>query len=169
MSVDVSEPQDDRSQTRKDEERAIRRPPASPRSNKRGNARSVLSPVRSAVSKNPPWKRRSLRPPKRDVPQSARDVTAESSAPRRSKRILDLGGNKPRRDKESTPLRPSHSQKVFKTAKNAPKGKLSAAINANPKPTARSRHRKPMQQFTSLAMKTRSGREIKRPDWFCPR
>ena len=130
LSVDASPTQDDRSQAEEDEPSAIRRRPASARRKGAKKTPSVLSPVRSAVSKKPRRRRRNLWPRKLDSPQSAeKATTAESKAPRYSNRIRDIGGNKPHRNKESTPLRPLHPQRVSKSAKKSSPSEPSATVN----------------------------------------
>ncbi|MCJ1345776.1 hypothetical protein MMC31_003985 [Peltigera leucophlebia] len=106
------------------------------RRNKRRNNLPILYKVRSVVSKNPSRKRRSL-PPERKVAKPAENMAMESSAPRRSKRILDLGASKPRLKIGSTPLRPFRPPRVSKIAKIARKGKPSTNVIPRPRLTNR--------------------------------
>ena len=178
LPVDASVIQDKKSQAREDEPKASRGAPAPCRRKRERNAFSVLSPARSAVSKNPPRKRRSLRLSNRDGSQSAEKVTAESSAPRRSKRIPHLRGKETRHGKQSAPLRPFHSQRVSKPVRKSPTNKPFANVNAKRGPMSRlqgarkrdsaerahSISRNPIQQ--SPVVMTRGGRESKIPERF---
>lgn len=148
----------DQGQPRKAEPRAIRTSSAFNRQ-KEPKARSALSPVRSRVSKKMPQKR-TLRPQKRDIPPVVENTAMASST--------HLQEKKPRRAKESTPLRPLRPQRVSKTAKNAraPKGNRASA-NAKPRPTSQSKRRKPIEQPVAVIIKC-SGRVSRRPERFCP-
>lgn len=152
------------SRTSKVELRAVR---TSSTPSHQNQARTALNPVRSGVSSKTPRKRRRPQMPQMcDVPPAAEKATVDSSAPQRSsKRIMDLQEKKPRRAKESTPLRPFRSQKVSKNG-HAPR-KQPTNVNAKPRPTSRSKRRKPMEQLASV-VKTRSGRESRRPLRLCP-
>lgn len=181
LSVDTSVTQDDGSQAKEDKPSATPRSPAPARRKRGKNTCSVLGPIRSAISKNQSQKRSNLRPPKRDVPQSAEKATGESNAPRCSQRIRDLRGNKPQHGKESTPLRPFRPQRVSKPVRKFPtsKPRANAKGNSNPRPRsqlqggrkqdsaerASSKLRRPIHS-TSMVM-TRSGRQSKRSERFC--
>lgn len=179
LPVDASVIQDEKSQAKDDEPRASRWAPPPGRPKRERNSCSVLSPARSAVSKNPPRKRRSLRLSKRDGSQSAEKVTAESSAPRRSKRISHLRGKETQHGKQSGPLRPFHSQRVSKPVRKLRTNKPFANVNAKRGPTSRlqgarkrdsaerahSISRNPIQQSAPVVM-TRGGRESKMPERF---
>ena len=137
---------------------------------RKGNqkSRSALDPVRAAVSKKSSTKRRSVRPSKQDVPRSQSagyatvDLNSNAPEPRRSKRIPELRVKASPHGKESTPLRPFRPRKVTKSAKNTPKGKVSAAINAKQQSTVRSDRQKATQRSTSEVEKTSSERQTKR-------
>ena len=88
--------------------------PTSPGRRKRDQKpRSPLSPVRSAVLKKPRRKRESLGPQEFNIAQVAEKASADSNAPRRSRRkVPDVGDKSARRGEESTPLGPFRPQKV---------------------------------------------------------
>jgi len=109
---------------------------STPRRKTDKNGCSPLGPVRTAVSKQPPLKRRSSRLQKSNTAQVANNATADSNEPRGSTRLAGVGDKSSRRGKNNTPLRPFHPQKVAKPAKNAHthKGKHSVNVNNNAKP-----------------------------------
>lgn len=91
-----------------DRPRTIPPPPSPGRRKRDQNPRSPLSPARSAVSKKPSRKRGSLRLQKSNVAQVAENATADLSAPRRSKRIPNLGDKSSRcQGKHAAALFPS--------------------------------------------------------------
>ena len=126
---------------------------------------SVLGPIRSGVSKNPP--KRDLRPRHRNVPQLHKNPRISDSE------------NKPRRRQEGWPLRPGYSDKVSKTPRQGCKGDHSRVKSRSESQPQRTRPRKyPDQavrgrtkqilQPTCAIVITRSGRESKRPKRFYP-
>lgn len=128
--------------------------------------RLPLGPGRLTVSKKSPPKQKRLQPPKRNAPQSAEDATTASKAPRRSKRIADLRDKSFRDDVECTRFAPPQSAaRANVTHARKSRKSVNVDINANARwqPTGRSKRRKLPQQSPSRVMKTRSGREIKRP------
>ena len=136
--------------------------PSPGRRKRNQKSRSLLDPVRSAVSKTPFPKQRRLRPSKCDAPQSTENATAATKAPRRSKRIADLEDKSPQCYIESTPLRRSQSAARAKVA-HARKSRQTVStrtnINSRRQPTARSQHRKAPEQPSCGVKKRRSGRE----------
>ncbi|KAI4277518.1 MAG: hypothetical protein L6R35_006145 [Caloplaca aegaea] len=154
-------------QTAEDHDRSTNMPtPPSPSRRKRHQkSRSPLAPVRSAVSKKAPPKQRSLRPSKRDVPQSAENATAATKAPRRSKRIAELEDKPSRCDVESTPLRRPQSvarAEVAHARKGSQLVSTSTNVNRRWQLTARSKRRKEPEQPASGVTKRRSERERRR-------
>lgn len=141
-------------------------PPSPSRLKKQQKSRSPLGPVRSAVSKKPSLKQRSLRPSKRDAPQPAENMTAAMKSPRRSKRIAELEGQSSRSGVESIPLRRPQSVASAKVA-HARKSRqpISTSTNVNPKwqPTARSKRRRTPEQPSSGDTKRRVARERRKP------
>jgi hypothetical protein len=143
---------------------------STPRRKTDKNGRSPLGPVRTAVSKQPPLKRRSSRLQKSNTAQVANNATADSNEPRGSTRLAGVGDKSSRRGKDNTPLRPFHPQKVAKPAKNAHthKGKHSVNVNNNakpgPQPKGWSKRRRAPEQSASEVMNTHSGRVSRRPE-----
>ncbi len=132
--------------------------------------RSPLGPLRTAVSKQPPRKRRSARLQKSNTAQVVNNAPAESNEARGSTGLAGVGDKSSRRGKDNTPLRPFHPQKVAKSAKNAHayKGKHSVNVSANatprPQPKGWSKRRRPPEPSTSDAVDTRGGRVRRRPE-----
>jgi hypothetical protein len=131
---------------------------------------SPLGPVRTAVFKQPPRKRRSSRLKESNTAQVADDVAAKSSKPRGSTRLAGVGDKSSRPGKDYTSLRPFRPRKVTKPAKNAHahKGRHSANVNANAKPgpqsKGRSKRRRAPERSASEVVATHSGRVSRRPE-----
>ena len=154
---------------------AIRQSPALSRGKRKSTARLVLSPIRSVVSKHPPRKR-NLRPRNRDVSSDNVSVPL-CDIPRTSN-----SENKPQHRKTGTPLHPGCSYKVSKTSRQGRRGKKCDYSQIIPQPTSQpqgTRSREPPDkivhgrkkstlQSATAVMKTRSGRESKRPERFYP-
>lgn len=152
-------PQDDQSDAAEEKSTTIRRRTATARRKGQATARPVLGPVRSAVSKTPPLKRRSLRLKERNAARSAEIATPQPT----------------------TLPRPSRTQKVFKTVRRFSTRKQSTKANLEPQLPSRlrggqkqvlreqpeRRRRKPIQQSAFKDL-TQSGRMKKRPEIFCP-
>ena len=116
-----------------------RQTPALSRGKRKSTARSVLSPIRSAVSKHPPRKR-NLRPRNRDVSSDNLRVPL-CDIPRTSN-----SENKPQHRRTGTPLHPECSYKVSKTSRQGRKGKKCDYSQMKPLPTSQphgTRSRKP--------------------------
>ncbi|MCJ1463082.1 hypothetical protein MMC07_001687 [Pseudocyphellaria aurata] len=88
--------------------------------------------------------------------------------PRRSKRIADLEGKKTRQGKKVMPLDPVRPQRASKSAKNVLKKTAKPCPVIKTRPSSQGKWQKLMQQPVPMLEKTRSGRRIRRPDWFCP-
>ncbi|KAL9014763.1 MAG: hypothetical protein Q9173_000593 [Seirophora scorigena] len=132
---------------------------------KKQKSRSLFDPVRSAVTKEPWPKQKSLRPSTRNSSQPAKDATTAPMAPPRSKRTGRNRDKLFRHDVESTPL---HRPQSVARAKVTPTSKssqpLSTNIDSRWQQTSRSkRHKLPQKLFPSRVTKTRSGREIRKP------
>lgn len=128
--------------------------------------RSLISPVRSAVIKSP--KRRTLRPSKRNESHSATNATANPNTSRRRRRIPEPEVRSSRRGEESIPLSPFNPQKVVKITKKGCKGKIWGNNKAKPQKAGLSNYQKQVQECAAVVVTTRSGRKIKRPEWFRP-
>lgn len=174
LPIDASGFQDDRSKTEEDKPRASPRCMTSARRKRDQKPHSSFGPVRSAVSKKPPSKRRNLRPRLCNTSKSIENANAEPSAPRRSKRIEDLRSKEPQRNEGSTPLRPFYFRSVSKAAKKPPPSRSCAKVKPlpssrphgikkrNPAEYEQSKQRGPVQR-PSFVRITRSGRVSRRP------
>ncbi len=144
-------------------------------------AESDLDSVQPPLSKQPCWKPTDSRPSKRDIPPAAETAIADSIAfQRRRLRTSKLKEQKARYERRSTAIRPFRPQKVSKVVKNSIKPSVSAhpilrsssRLHARAKKKSVDRVRvKPRRQVQHSApglVKTRSGRQSKRPDKFCP-
>ncbi|KAL8769042.1 MAG: hypothetical protein Q9209_004828 [Squamulea sp. 1 TL-2023] len=149
--------------TTEDRDRSTKKPtsPSRSRWKRHQKSHSPLAPVRSAVSKKPSVKQRSLQPSKHDAPKPAENTIAASKEPRRSKRIAELDGKPSQCDVEGASL---HSAQSVVRAKTAGAGKSShpastnTNVNLRRQPTAQAKRRKEPEQPSAGITKRRSKR-----------
>jgi len=157
--------------------KAVRRASAPNCRNRRPKARSVLSPAQAGVLKPEPQKRNMQR--QKCKVQEAEPAVMDLGTPQSSiSRIPDGRENKPRHSKEEAPLHPFRPQRVSKVkryadanAKSPSATRLHGVGQERSPDRARSKHRQFPQrpQSAPVVVKTRSGRESRRPERWVPR
>ena len=152
--------------------KAVRRASALDRRERQPKAHSVLGPVQAGISKLKPRKRNMQR--RKGKVQGAQPTVVDLGAPRSSiSRIPDGRENRLRRttSKKERPLRPFQPQKVSKVKRPADaNAKSPSAARLHGVGQKRSKQQRSPQRPQSapvVVVKTRSGRESRKPErWF---
>lgn len=157
--------------------KAVRKPSAPDHRNRRSKAHSVLSPTQAGVLKPEPRKRNMQRQ-KRKVHEAKPAITDLGAPQSSASRIPNGRENKPRHTKQETPLRPFRPQRVSKVkrhadanAKSLSATRLHGVEQERSLDRARPKHPQHPQrpQSAPVVVKTRSGRESRRPKRWVPR
>ena len=140
--------------------------------------RSVVDPVRSAISKPAPRKCSLQSQPSEVSWKAGKSALDPRNSQSNTSWMPRLRATKPQRTRENAPLRPFRPQKVTKTVKGETKSKQRADINAHLRPSTqlrktkgqnsaqrrKSSHSKSAHQHPSRAFTTQSGRVSRRPE-----
>ena len=155
----------------------IQREPTPRTRNRTPKVRSVLNPVRSAVSK-PDLRKPSLRNRRPELSPRPEESTFDSKTSQsNTTQTRHLRRQEPQKTRRSAPFRPVHSQKVTKPVKRDSKSKRPANLDSSPRLLPQSRkaeQRKPKQRGRPLGSRsvhqdltvdfvTKNGRTSRRP------